>query len=71
MCPATKWYIKVITWARVVCLIYTPSPSGVYIRQTTLAHVITYTYSLSHFQPISVLRTLSYLGYYPNWPKTY
>ena len=28
MCPASKWYIKVITWALMVCLIYTPSPSG-------------------------------------------
>ena len=47
-----KWYILVIPWALVACLIYTPSApracspraSGVYIRQTTRAHGITITY---------------------------
>ena len=24
-CPINKWYITVVTWALVVCLIYTPS----------------------------------------------
>ena len=47
-CPINKWYITVLTWALVVCLIYTLSPRacgprglGVYIRQTTRAHVTT------------------------------
>ena len=47
-----KWNILVITQALVLCLIYTHSPSGaarprascVYIRQSTLACVITITY---------------------------
>ena len=49
-CPINKWYITVVTWALVVCLIYTPSALGpaalalwvyTYIRQTTRAHVTT------------------------------
>ena len=49
-----KWNILVITQALVLCLIYTHSPSGaarprgscVYIRQSTLACVITITYNI-------------------------
>ena len=28
LCPITKWYITVVTWALVVCLIYIPSALG-------------------------------------------
>ena len=27
-CPINKWYITIVTWALVVCLIYTPSALG-------------------------------------------
>ena len=27
-CPINKWYITVVTWALMVCLIYTPSALG-------------------------------------------
>ena len=44
-CPVTKWYIIVVTWVLVVCLIYIhPWTCGrrasvVYIRQTIRIHV--------------------------------
>ena len=46
-----KQYYIVVTWARVVCLIYTPKArgpqaEGVYIRQTTSAYVTTVMYHL-------------------------
>ena len=45
-CPINKWYIIVVTWARVACMIYTKHEGrsralGVYIRHTTRAYVTT------------------------------
>ena len=51
-CPINKWYITVVTWALVVCTLGPracgPHVLGVYIRQTTGAHVITYTCIATH-----------------------
>ena len=53
MCPCIQRsmgkYVMVMSWARVVCLMYAPGaqghrPEGVYIRQATSAHGMTNIY---------------------------
>ena len=47
LCPINKWYIIVVTWTLMVCMIYTrsalagPRALGGYTRQTTQTHVTT------------------------------
>ena len=59
-CPINEWYITVVTWALVVCLIYTPSG----LRPACFGCMYQANHSCPYYNCIIYMLTLKNLGKY-------